>query len=368
MAMTRLLIAFLAAALVAPLASAQDDGAPAPRYRLTDQVLEITPGTTMFALVFEHYPERKNRWLNVAADLAEANPHAFRNGDPGDVIVGQQLTLIDYGSGTATPLPAAVATSPSRPEPAAEQNDGQTAPPAAAADQGEPAAGDAQQTAEAPAARPRVGRITSLSGDVRALGQDGRARRLGPDGQVLPGDTLVAGPDARVVVAMIDGARFELTRGAHVVVEDYVYGRPSERAQSTVTLLQGALRIVTGSIARDDPDAVFVNTPMATIGAHEADFALMICASGACRRDNSDRPLLAGLYAGVVDGEIAMANNTGKRNLASGEFVRVRNQQSQADPALDAAELLYDPALLSGLDIQRDEPLGFWAWFRERFL
>ena len=99
--MTRLAMVLLLATLsVFAAAQSDEDG---PGYTVTEDTVEVAPGTTMYYLVRDFYPNHRNDWLRVARDLAKANPQAFRNGDPGALIVGKEIKLIDYGDGVATP-------------------------------------------------------------------------------------------------------------------------------------------------------------------------------------------------------------------------------------------------------------------------
>ena len=80
----------LAVLAIAPISvQAQEDG----RYRIGETVVEIEPGSTTYGLVHTYYPDYHSRWLQVAEDLAAANPRAFRNGDPGAMIVGRCLSV-----------------------------------------------------------------------------------------------------------------------------------------------------------------------------------------------------------------------------------------------------------------------------------
>lgn len=346
-------IALLVLALAAIGARAQDGGG---RFEVTERFVEISDGTTMFHLVREHYPLRWNNWLEVAHDLAAANPDAFRNGDPGALIVGQRVYLIDYGEGIAGDDGGA-----SAPAAAATAADDDTAADTAAGD-GTAVAPEPVATDRPAAADPAlpIGQITRLRGNPTATDADNRSRRLGRGEDVFRGDTLVTGADAQVSLLMADGVLMHLRTGARLVFEHY---GPDDRV---LTLPRGALRVVAGS-ADDDAPGVTINTAVATIHAGGADVALRICSDGACRVDEASIPLADGLYCAVAGGRARLSNNTGETAVERGNAVRVRSADSPPKPVPEALGAVYTPLEMSELDLRTDEPLGFWAWFRQRF-
>jgi hypothetical protein len=338
------------------MAHAQDN---TPRYVITDDVVEVAPGTTMYYLVRDFYPNHRNDWLRVARDLAEANPQAFRNGDPGALIVGKEIRLIDYGDGVAT----VNAPDTSAPPSASTTAD----PPAAGPDVTAAAADDApiEATPKPASTLTRIGQISLIRGAPSAFDLNNRRRSLEANATIYRGDTLLTGKDDRVSALMDDGAVLRVRGDTRITLEKYRVdaARPDDNG-SVLTLVRGGVRLTTGNLA-EQPDGVLINTAVATLTTSGGDLAVRICATDECQALSSTLP--AALYCGVALGEIVVSNNTGSVSAVRGQALRVRNADAPAQLAPAALGVVFDSGELTDLDLQSDEPLGFWAWFRQRF-
>lgn len=333
--------------------------AQTPEFELTETKVDIAPGTTMFELVRDFYPNHRNDWLRVARDLADANPDAFRNGDPGALIVGQTIQLIDYGDGVATDARATPGV-PDTPDTTAD------VAPDAEPDADQP---DAEEPA-APPARPAIrsiATITRLRGAPIAIDRNNRERTLKPNATIYRGDTLLTGDDEPVSLVMQDGAVIRVRANSRLMFEKY---RTDDAAGGerggVMTLSAGGLRLTTGDLA-ELRNGILINTAVATLSTTGGDLALALCDDGACAPQGSATPAAPGLYAGVALGELSVSNNTGTATAARGEVLRVRNADLAPTLASDLLGVVFDTNELLALDLQPDEPMGFFAWFRQRF-
>ena len=349
---------------VAAGAEAQDG----PDYVLTDDTVDIEPGTTMFELVRDFYPNHRNDWLRVARDLADANPDAFRNGDPGALIVGKTIQLIDYGDGIATSqaAPATQVTPASNSTPAT----GNTPPAQAGADSATDPATEQATGAQAVSVRGAIrsiATITRLRGSPKAIDLNNRERTLRPNATVYRGDTLMTGPDEPLSLVMEDGAVLRVRANSRLMFEKYRTddSRGDERG-SVLTLSAGGLRLTTGDLA-ELPNGVLINTAVATLSTSGGDLAIALCDDGDCVEPGSSTTAAPGLYAGVALGELSVSNNTGTATATRGDVLRVRSADTVPQAASELLSVVFDANELLALDLQPDEPLGFFAWFRQRF-
>ena len=114
-------------------------------------------------------------------------------------------------------------------------------------------------------------------------------------------------------------------------------------------------------------NGVLINTAVATLSTTGGDLALALCDDGACTPPGGSKPAAPGLYAGVALGELSVSNNTGTATATRGEVLRVRNADLAPQVASDRLAVVFDTNELLALDLQPDEPLDFFAWFRQRF-
>ena len=119
----------------------------------------------------------------MARDLAEANPQAFRNGDPGALIVGKQIRLIDYGDGVAGAPPQPAPAPAAAPPPGGAAGD---------ADTGDDADAPADDPAPSPvASKPpstltSIGQISRIRGEPVAIDLNVASRRTRPSTAATP--------------------------------------------------------------------------------------------------------------------------------------------------------------------------------------
>lgn len=165
-----------------------------------------------------------------------------------------------------------------------------------------------------------IGTITTGSGVAVAAGQ---ARTLAVGDRIQPGEQLET-TDQTLMLRFADDATLQLQPQSTVLVAQYQTGT---RAASVLRLVRGALRTVSGRIAKQDPSHYRIETPVATIGLRGTEFSLDYCANPCTRR-------APGLLAKVHSGAIVISNEAGEVELRDGDSARVasRSQLPRLDP------------------------------------
>lgn len=388
----------LALLLCAPMAMAQD---PAAYDQLPDdRVLYIAPGQSLSRLVERLYPERPGRWAEIRGWIVSNNPHAFVDGDP-DRLRADVRVKLPSASEIAAADPytpdrtAADADTPSTldfadryvfVDPAQslaqlvprlypdhrqrwdeiigailERNAERLADmdrsnrisrgtrlqipeaPVRPAPVGETDAGE-EEAADAEPPGPVVAEVISRDGSLHAVDAADRRRPLETGDGVRRGDTLHTGEAGRAEIEFRDGEQLFLRPDSRVRVRDW---RLPDTGPGTriVELLEGGLRAVTGAIGNRDADTYRTVAPQATLGIRGTEYALRLCADGACRAGDEDEPLRDGLYVGVDEGRISLLNETGETTVDAGGLRYVAGPATapaEADPA--AADVLYTAA------------------------
>lgn len=165
---------------------------------------------------------------------------------------------------------------------------------------------------------------------------------------VFVGDAIATGDTALVQLQMNDGALVSLRPQSTLIVAHYPVdrdrsGRDARQASDqtagiVLRLVKGALRTVTGLtqvIGARMRDDYRLETPIATIGIRGTDYAVAVCA-GDCEGQAN------GVYVGVFDGAVELANAAGRVVLERGEFAHVADaasaprRQAVRPAALDA--------------------------------
>ena len=123
------------------------------------------------------------------------------------------------------------------------------------------------------AAEPVVGSIKSVQGhcSVRRGSQTGSATQ-GMHLQV--GDLLKTGSDGRVSFIMRDGTRVSLGPETELAINQFAYDPSHDKFALILNLSRGILAYISGKIARFSPEAVRVQTPVASIGVRGTKFVV----------------------------------------------------------------------------------------------
>ncbi|MGE0745585.1 MAG: tandem-95 repeat protein, partial [Rhodospirillales bacterium] len=98
---------------------------------------------------------------------------------------------------------------------------------------------------------------------------------------VYKGDVVATGAGAKLGLVFVDKTTFALSENARMVLDDLVFN-PSQPAAgaSAFTLLQGAFVAVSGEIAKANPAALRVDTPVATLGVRGTEYGINVVQVG----------------------------------------------------------------------------------------
>ncbi|MEX2310896.1 MAG: hypothetical protein WD624_00435, partial [Rhodospirillales bacterium] len=111
-----------------------------------------------------------------------------------------------------------------------------------------------------------IGNIESLNGEVFAIRADGSRVRLELGDQVFQGDILDSGPEGNVGVLLADQTTFAMGPEGRMVLDEMIYDPATQQGSVSMSVLQGVFTFVSGQVAKTDPDAMTLDTPVATIG------------------------------------------------------------------------------------------------------
>jgi hypothetical protein len=128
----------------------------------------------------------------------------------------------------------------------------------------------------------------------------------------------------KVGITFEDNTRVQVTENSKLVIDDFVYDPNSKKGgKLAVNIALGTVRYASGQIAKNNPQAVAVNTPSATIGVRGTDFTAAVDELG-----RSTIILLPSCPVGWKD--IKTDCKTGEISVTSDEGVVIMNQPFQA--------------------------------------
>ncbi|MGB0671819.1 MAG: FecR family protein, partial [Rhodospirillales bacterium] len=181
-----------------------------------------------------------------------------------------------------------------------------------------------------------IGTVEKADGDVTAIRADGTEVQLQEGDPVFQGDVLVTGDDGAVGIMLADQTSFSMGENGNMTLDEMVYDPGSEQGSLSFSVLEGAFTFVSGTIAKTDPDAMVLKTPVATIGIRGTQVGLDI-------NDEGQMDIVLMEEADGFVGEVAIYNEGGLEvmNVAN-QFTSVSDFRAPPNPVtfLDAEQLV----------------------------
>lgn len=168
------------------------------------------------------------------------------------------------------------------------------------------------------AAFAEAGRVVFAVGEVAAL--RGAARvPLSAGSTIDVGDTITTAAQSHTQLRFSDDAVVALKPESEFRIESYNFNGSQDGTEVAVfRLVKGGFRTLTGQIGKISGDRYQLLTTQATIGIRGTHYQAQVCAPDQCRA--GEAVLRAGLYGGVYEGRIAIANPFGTDEFGTDEF------------------------------------------------
>lgn len=167
-------------------------------------------------------------------------------------------------------------------------------------------------------ARQRTGKVVAVEGSAKAGVSEKQERKLSRGSPIFTEEIIAVGRGSKVQIQFTDGALLNLTPKTAYRVNAYSYGDKRDRDQYSGELLKGGFRHLTGKIAKDNPDAVEIATPNATIGVRGTVIEALFTTKGE-------------LFIGCQHGLVSVSNTEGSLALgplAPYQFLDVSNMDA----------------------------------------
>ncbi len=131
---------------------------------------------------------------------------------------------------------------------------------------------DTLTSAEAPTeyagpinAQAAIGTVDKLDGSV-TVKRGGVDVELNSGDSVFQNDVVQTATDAKIGITFEDGSVFTLGSEARMTLDSFVYDAETGDGSSSINVIKGMFKFVSGEIAANNPGEMQVETPVATIG------------------------------------------------------------------------------------------------------
>jgi hypothetical protein len=131
-----------------------------------------------------------------------------------------------------------------------------------------------------------VGMVVASRGEVLAMAKGG-SRELKQGDLVYVDDEIMTASRSFAVLQFVDGAKVTVRPDSAMIVEAYLYNG-NEHDMATLSLVSGGLRVITGAMAKTNPENYKVRTPVALMGVRGTEFSVMLCGDTICEQEEVD--------------------------------------------------------------------------------
>lgn len=177
--------------------------------------------------------------------------------------------------------------------------------------------------AAAGAAEPEAaGSVIKAKGAVDVQRRDGSIIPAAGGTQLSAGDTVRNGLDGKTQIWLQDDTYIAVGSASSVRVDEYRApgGENDASGRSVLSLLKGAMRGITGIIAKNNPKNFEVRTPAATMGVKGTDFSMVHCNNDCDARGRAAGGLLKKM--GLGDSRGQLVKTAEKKPVPNGSYLR----------------------------------------------
>lgn len=127
------------------------------------------------------------------------------------------------------------------------------------------------------------GMVVASRGEVIAM-SNGGSRELKQGDFVYVNDEIMTSNRSFAVLQFTDGAKVTVRPDSTMIIEQYLYAG-NDDDEATLNLVSGGLRVITGAMAKTNPENYKVRTPVALMGVRGTEFSIMLCGDEVCAED-----------------------------------------------------------------------------------
>jgi hypothetical protein len=131
-----------------------------------------------------------------------------------------------------------------------------------------------------------VGMIVASRGEVIAL-SNGGSRELKQGDFIFVNDEIITSNRSFAVLQFEDGAKVTVRPDSTMIVETYMYNG-NDGDEATLNLVEGGLRVITGAMAKTNPENYKVKTPVALMGVRGTEFSIFLCGDSLCDENQQE--------------------------------------------------------------------------------
>jgi len=125
-----------------------------------------------------------------------------------------------------------------------------------------------------------VGLAGEVAGTIKTsrgtatIERDGESLSAAVGGAVQVNDTIVTGADGIVGLTLRDNTRLTAGPDTTLALDQYEFDTTTHAGSMDTSVKRGSLAVISGDIAKSNPDAVVFRTPTVTLGVRGTEFII----------------------------------------------------------------------------------------------
>ena len=122
---------------------------------------------------------------------------------------------------------------------------------------------------------PRAGTFKQVQGDTW-VGTAGQRQRPQPGDGMRVAEPLHTGPDGAASILLKDGTVLTVGPNSTVDLRRFQFDSTTQEGHFALDLIKGSVRVITGLLARMNPELFKVHTPTSVVGVRGTDFIVEV--------------------------------------------------------------------------------------------
>lgn len=118
----------------------------------------------------------------------------------------------------------------------------------------------------------KAGTLKQVTGEVWIRRDTALRQPAVPGAALVPADRLETGPKGSASVVLRDGTTLTLGPDSAMRLDQFAFDATTQQGNFLLDLLQGSVRVVTGLLAKVNPEVFKVRTPTSVVGVRGTDF------------------------------------------------------------------------------------------------
>lgn len=120
-----------------------------------------------------------------------------------------------------------------------------------------------------------AGTVKAFTGTA-VVERGGKVLPLSLGDKVFPGDKLVSGKGSRIAVTLRDDTLISTGANSQLALKEFSFNATTQEGSLFVSVLRGVTAMVSGLVAKANPQAMRVTTPAATVGIRGTEFIVEV--------------------------------------------------------------------------------------------